>query len=1080
MSRKKSKTVFVLLLCLALATLGNGCTRDSDKSGSGNPIQKYAKDKTTQGFGYAQIEMLNEKLKDALVLYAGSTKAYHNNAEIDISRGASPIVKDQKLLVPAEFVIKCFGGTMKWDKNNRKADIKIAGKTSTITYDISPEDDLLLLPVEELADALGLKLFYDERGLAVMSKEDVFNSYSDIYLIDEAVRLFVEVDDVSRKNAFIKLPKFINYTDNNRIFFVEPNLDLAHQVATYYKQLGDPLVSLGPAIVAGEGAYAENHTMVRVFNQHQVAIAQFLAYPASVRGGVQVAAAAVNTQTVIATAPIMDSATREIRIFDINGGMHMKITPATELKSPFVISTGRFVENKEEQLAVASLQHSGGKTPVHVFSLVDGSLLKKVEIDLGETLDDDVLQMSARHGDTSDSLILYYQKNRKLYETDLNQQKAQYQNITLHEKVSQVFESAFEGEYYAAATRDVLISELISIDKNLNSKIVNVGHKENKFFSTIAEPDDKSYVDHANFVHYRSDYNNPILQQLNSSNVSLFRTDSYSEWAKNAFPANLKEQYHNSNNMWEPCFTHRWFKIASGNALAEVIDPKNGLPRYMAISKDNDIKNYHELDAEFLNATYANGIPELDKMRYWPLREFLRNLAVEFRGENGEPERLVAVSPVHEQEINVPGSVGDYNPYMIEGFRHYLLELYGSVNEINKRFDTNFKTFDEIDAPRDSNRGVWDAYGENGNEYFLQWVFYSRYMVNRRIIEAYREAILAGFPPETIKAHQIPEGDAIRGFLGEADTRITPVDVVLGTGTGYGGTRYGLWYNVKDNWLESAFTSGHTNITNGEYSAMSQKKKFTFEQLKYMFMRGVQMVHLLFTDNPKWLEAEVDAVKQLKEENTPRPGTTGGTGQVRAIRQPEKNGTKLYNIVQIGEGENHNGMLKSVNQDGSWEGTVYLVPFHSRMIVESIAQNDKKDIVNGEIRLGAIKNLQYGEQVEIRFNGKKSGVIGKCTLDIYHGGVKMPGVSTLFDIGNKESEFRYVLKNQLPLDDVYIVMTVESPDGEDINLSEINVTVQRGDVARRYFGKPAGTAHRGGVNFDILSREYVLGLKNGG
>lgn len=111
------------------------------------------------------------------------------------------------------------------------------------------------------------------------------------------------------------------------------------------------------------------------------------------------------------------------------------------------------------------------------------------------------------------------------------------------------------------------------------------------------------------------------------------------------------------------------------------------------------------------------------------------------------------VSPVHEQEINVAGSIGDYHPNMIEGFRKYLLGLYGSVENINKRFGTDFASEEEIDAPRydpesanvQESRGEWDVYGQS--DYFTQWSLYTRNIVNKRILEAYREALLAGFPP---------------------------------------------------------------------------------------------------------------------------------------------------------------------------------------------------------------------------------------------------------------------------------------------------------------------------------------------
>ena len=42
------------------------------------------------------------------------------------------------------------------------------------------------------------------------------------------------------------------------------------------------------ALVAGEGQHPDNFTTVRVFNNQQTCITQFLAFDASVTGGVQV------------------------------------------------------------------------------------------------------------------------------------------------------------------------------------------------------------------------------------------------------------------------------------------------------------------------------------------------------------------------------------------------------------------------------------------------------------------------------------------------------------------------------------------------------------------------------------------------------------------------------------------------------------------------------------------------------------------------------------------------------------------------------------------------------------------------
>ena len=304
----------------------------------------------------------------------------------------------------------------------------------------------------------------------------------------------------------------------------------------------------------------------------------------------------------------------------------------------------------------------------------------------------------------------------------------------------------------------------------------------------------------------------------------------------------------------------------------------------------------------------------------------LQQLAADFRGSSGDPERLVDVSPVHEQEINVAGSIGDYHPNMIEGFRKYLLGLYGSVENINKRFGTDFASEEEIDAPRydpesanvQESRGEWDVYGQS--DYFTQWSLYTRNIVNKRILEAYREALLAGFPPEAINAHQIPEGDAVSGFLGEADTRISPTDVVSICGTAYGGTRYGYFCSDLNNFIELAYGAGHNNITLGEYSSLASGWKDAYTQLKYLFDHGVKFTHIIVPYDTKDMmysmvkEAEEGAIDQLQQDNQPRSSATGGTG----ASEPVRRGEASYNIVQLGDADK-NGLLKSVKQDGTWD-----------------------------------------------------------------------------------------------------------------------------------------------------------------
>ena len=86
----------------------------------------------------------------------------------------------------------------------------------------------------------------------------------------------------------------------------------------------------------GDETNEANHTVVRVLNQQQTVTAQFLAFDPSVRGGVQVAAAQVGNETLIATAPFVrhDGKNGDIRVFDTFGTLRMEITLNPILEGP--------------------------------------------------------------------------------------------------------------------------------------------------------------------------------------------------------------------------------------------------------------------------------------------------------------------------------------------------------------------------------------------------------------------------------------------------------------------------------------------------------------------------------------------------------------------------------------------------------------------------------------------------------------------------------------------------------------------------------------------------------------------------
>ena len=341
----------------------------------------------------------------------------------------------------------------------------------------------------------------------------------------------------------------------------------------------------------------------------------------------------------------------------------------------------------------------------------------------------------------------------------------------------------------------------------------------------------------------------------------------------------------------------------------------------------------------------------------------------------------------------------------------------------------------------------------------------------------YREALLAGYPPEAISAHSIPEAEAVAGFLGEANTRITPIDVVLTCGTAYGGTRYGV-LNATSNLAYNAQLMGHHNITLGEYGARTQNLETSYNQLKLLWNSGVRMVHQM-TFGDKFLESEQYAIDKMMEENDlPRPGYTGGTTNSVSVH----NESGSYNIVQIGEGEGSDsvGLLKSVAVDGSWEGTVYLVPFHSKMNASAITA--LKFPVSGTQNIfstGNIGRIKNADQLEITFIAAKDGEASAyVTFEVYQDGCLLKDSAIVYELTETMTPYRYVLSNQLFDDDLEIRITFhnEANDGsmESVRLEDMRGTLQTERVYFKYYDGAQllkkNKAHVGGVTFDLLDR----------
>jgi hypothetical protein len=591
-----------------------------------------------------------------------------------------------------------------------------------------------------------------------------------------------------------------------------------------------------------------------------------------------------------------------------------------------------------------------------------------------------------------------------------------------------VTESAFGDHALVATGDDPAESRVYRLSPDGPARPTDVGGRENLFWFTKSGFFDNvpegRYVKHSLFSHIRTDFGTPV-----SGDPDFSRTDA-DYWAGAAYRRWVLERVANYDTdppvCWEPCFSHRWFAEPGKKWMAPP-DPETGLPQYVLLDRENKPGFYGEFGQTnaFVTGSYAPGLGAVESLYTYPQRTFLRELVQRFRRN---PEHFVAVEPNHEMEINAESqdTHGDYNPQMIRAFCRYLLDLYGGIEGINAVFGTPW-TAERFDAPRDLGRGDWDRYSTD-NPYYMVWMRYLNYVIYRVVAGTYREALLAGFPPEAIKCHQIPDHYAIASLtaFSKPAQRVTPIDWNLNAGVGYGFTRYGVWFNQEHNVVQGAHSSGFDQVVVGEYQSLTPDANTAYAQLAYMRDNGIQFIHAMTWPegyNEGSNESLRDALNRLVREDKPRPGVTGGTGDARRVRE----GDRAYDIVSVGTGPEHTGLLKSVNADGTWEGSVYVVPFHSRVAIEPLVSADEGRLDGDPLVLGPFAGIDAGNVVDVSFQarGAPASVVA---FRVYHHGVELPGLLTTMGLSGEWRPYRFQLRVQIDTDDLRLEMGVGDPE----------------------------------------------------
>ncbi|MBD3176618.1 MAG: hypothetical protein GF320_15665 [Armatimonadia bacterium] len=844
-------------------------------------------------------------------------------------------------------------------------------------------------------------------------------------------------------------------------------LDLVTLVAEASADVPPP-VPLGPGIVAGQGPSPANRTVIRVFNRYGLAETQFLAYPPEVQGGVAVEMlTTADGDALIVAAPLLDESVAALRVFTRHGNLVREIA-IDAVPAPFAITTGRLLDGEEELIFVAPSAARAGDVPYAVYS-AGGDLVSRGSVALPEATS---LVASALSTGTGHDEAVLTSPSGVAYRIDVEEGEVEDAPVSPGEPVSGLYPSShYQGVLTMPGER---FSVVVPVGEGGGAEAIDVGARENLFWFTpsgpFAEAGEGEYTRHAGFKHLRLDFASPVVD-----NPDFSRTDP-DYWAGEAMMPTIRAMVADYDGempiCWEPCFTHRWF-YDRARRWAEAIDPATDLPAYVLLDRENRVGTYGEFGQTnaFVTGSYAPGVDPIESLYTYPQRAFLHELVRKFRAS---PEHFVVVEPNHEMEINAesPETHGDYNPNMIRAFYRYLISLYGDLETVNQVFGTEF-TDEALDAPRGLDRGPWDEYSSE-NPYYMAWMRFMDYVIYRVVAGTYREALLAGFPPEAIKCHQIPDLYAISSLtaFSEPAQRVTPIDWMLSSGVGYGFTRYGIWFNREHNVVQGAHSSGFDSMIVGEYHSLVPDVDLSLRQLEYMRDNGIQFIHCMV-----WPEghdrgfnaALAQALGELVERDQPRPGVTGGTGQVRPVAQ----GDESYDLVSLGTTEDHTGLIKSINADGSWEGSVYLVPFRAHVDVTPLARVDSATLSGEPVSLGPLTRVAAGNLVEVSLMARSDEPTQALELRLYHRGIELPVHRLRVAVTDEWRHLRLLVRIQVEMDEVRLELGPRDDQwlGGQVQVRDLLALRHTERTTRLEHGVFEGQRHAGGVTFDVLPAE---------
>lgn len=839
----------------------------------------------------------------------------------------------------------------------------------------------------------------------------------------------------------------------NVLHFTEPLTDIGLSTSAHAAHLGPPDVHLPPRLVCGEGPHPENGTLIRVLSRYQVLMEQFAAFPAEVRGGVHVAALRNGGEPLIAVVPAQDKRTHAVRLFDSLGTLVAEAPLPDDMPAPFVITTGRFIRPPDgseaqatEQVAIASRDQQGGGTRVVVLAASGQRLAEFVLPRAAEPADVTTaatfgtISLTTWHGPDSDLLMVWSQPAAALVLADVSTPAAprgRTVSLEADRGDSTVHPSAFPSRDVVCAANDDPIRSRLHLFRLATGSSplppesrLDIGLRENSFFG-------KRVPEAAGFVR-RGGYGPPEHAMIcpawdlvrKRGDPAVLESDDPALWIPERFAgaAPLARA-----GLLFPFWSH-WHNSWFGNRIGEILDPATGLPRYNVLNERNEVQN---------DGSIFKGDLSIERQLLLASRVYFWLSAATVRGPGRDAELLIGGTSIHEL-----GSPLDFNPGNLAGFRRHLAYRWGEVATVNRQFGTAFSSWDAVDPPRGQGRGAWDELGARdaaknpGSDFFQEWRDYNKLAVlSARWMDATRDGLLAGFAPELMKNHR-------PGFGKD----MSAAGLTMGTSTG--GSVYSPLPGVDTERVivTGPNSSGQWNFSYGEYGA-GEEHDYEYVRLKWQWKQG------LITVNNAPHHGVVEAM--LAADGEPRPGQTGGVGQVRAVALPTG---ERFDIAQIGAGPDRNGLLKSLREDGGFEGSTYVVPFHAHVQTVSLAHGARLG-AEESFQTPAVETFSHNDQLEAVIVARADATGGSVRVALAHEGVLVPESTHVFAVGAEPVRLRYCVRGGTRMRNATLVIATSEAT------ATLDVTAQLEQVARH--GRTAGVQHRGGVSFDLLDRDCV-------